>query len=265
MSQEETDEQLFRVGFGLSEELITRLKRARLSGRLNYKRAMLFFFCKSFKTYQGSRLLWQAGFPEDAANLARSIYELRLQTIYLSQNPDERSKLFIKHWIKTGYGTFLHLMRAGERTWRPDIQAAVEEVRQAAVRVGCPEIIDDPEGAEKAIAQKWWGKGGIKGLTKELDCEKEYETTYSILSDYSHSAVRVFHVFVQLSEASISVQCRPAKDSRLLLPFSMTAWLIQIVGYTGQAFDLGLDDLVHQAENRAISLYAPDGEAVKKK
>ena len=256
----ETDEQLFQIGIELAEELLTRLKRARLSGQLDYKRAMLFFFCKAFKTYQAARLLWQAGFPEDVANLARSIYELRLQSIYLGQRPEERSKLFIKHWIKAGYGTFQHLMRTGERTWQPDIQAAVEEVRQAAVRVGCPEIMDDPEGAEKAIAKKWWGKGGIKGLTKELGLEKEYETTYSLLSDYSHSGTRVFHVFVQLSEASISVQCRPDKDSRLLLPFSMTAWLIQMVGYTGQVFDLGLDDLVHQAEKRAISLYAPDGD-----
>lgn len=256
-----SDQELFRVGLDLVEELITRLKRARLSGQLDYKRAMLFFFCKAFKTYQAARLLWQAGFPEDASNLARSIYELRLQSIYLSQKPEERSKLFVKHWIKTGYGTFQHLTRAGERTWQPNIQAALEDVRQAAIRAGCPEIMDDPEGAEKAIAQKWWGeKSGIKGLTKELDCEKEYETTYSILSDYSHSGARVFHVFVQLSEASINVQCRPAKDSRLLLPFSMTAWLIQMVGYTGQAFDLGLDDLVHQAEKRAVSLYAPDGE-----
>ena len=88
-----SDQELFRVGLDLVEELITRLKRARLSGQLDYKRAMLFFFCKAFKTYQAARLLWQAGFPEDASNLARSIYELRLQSIYLSQKPEERSKL----------------------------------------------------------------------------------------------------------------------------------------------------------------------------
>ena len=164
----ETDERLFRIGSELAEELLTRLKRARLSGQLDYKRAMLFFFCKAFKSYQAARLLWQAGFPEDVTNLGRSIYELRLQSIYLSQKPEERSKLFIKHWIKAGYGTFQQLMRAGEKTWQPDIQAAVQEVRQAAVRVGCPELVDDPEAAEKAIRQKWWGTTGIKGLTKEL-------------------------------------------------------------------------------------------------
>jgi hypothetical protein len=252
----EADEQLFQIGLGLAEELLTRLRRAQLSGKLDYKRVMLFFFCKAFKTYQAARLLWRAGFPEDVSNLARSVYELRLQGIYLSQKPDERSKLFIKHWIKTGYGTFQQLKREGKKTWQRDIQAAVEEVRQAAARVGCPELLDDPEGAEKAIAQKWWGKGGIKGLTKELECEKEYETIYSQLSDYSHSGTRVFHVFLELSEASIRIQCRPDKDSRLLLPFSLTGWLSQMVGYTGQAFGLDMDDLVLQAQRKAVSLFS---------
>ena len=40
----------------------------------------------------------------------------------------------------------------------------------------------------------------------------------------------------------------------------MTAWLIQMVGYTGQAFDLGLDDASIKPKREPSGFYVTDGE-----
>jgi hypothetical protein len=260
------DEQLFHIGVELAEALLLQIRQRAISGNLNYRRAMLFFFCKAFKSYQAIQLLWREGFREDAYVLARTIYELRLQAMYLSQDPEGRSMLFIRHWFKAGFGTLQLLKRIAKPEWADGIEQGAQEMRKAAERFGCADILEnsDAEQAERAISQKWWGKG-IKGLAKDLGLEnevesgarvQEYDLIYSQLSDYTHSGPMVLHMFLQISESSIKMLYKPAKDSRLTLPFSVTDWLTQIVGYTGRAFEIAdqLDPLVYLAQSMAKAI-----------
>ena len=54
---------------------------------------MLFFFCEAFQTFPSRSIAVAGGIPwKLRSNLARSIYELRLQSIYLSQKPEEQIK-----------------------------------------------------------------------------------------------------------------------------------------------------------------------------
>lgn len=257
-------DQLFSIGNHLGEELLLRLRGKQFSGQIDRKRAMLFFFCKALKTYNAIRVLWNGGFAEDAYVLARTIYELRLQAIYLSADPEPRSKSFVQHLVKTAFGTLQVLKRIAKPDWQESLTRGEEIIRDAADRAGCKEILFDTAAAERAIRQKWWGKG-VKGLAQDLQLEheiepgrkvQEYDVVYSQLSDYSHSGPRVLHMFVQLSEQSWKMLYQPVMVSSLTVPFSVTDWLIQIIGYTGRAFGLDprLDPLVHLTQAMAISI-----------
>jgi hypothetical protein len=62
-----------------------------------YQATVHFFFCKAYKTYQALALLCRAGFVEDGEVLSRTIFELYLQTRYMSTDPKRMARLFAEH------------------------------------------------------------------------------------------------------------------------------------------------------------------------
>ena len=194
------------------------------------------------------------GFVEDSYVLARSLYELRLQAIYLSQAPEERSKLLIRHWFKAGYGTYLLLKAEGNPERETDLAVGLKAMREGVDAAGFSDIFDDDVASRKAIAQKWWG-GTVKKLVQDIDLEGEYDLIYAQLCDFAHSGARVIHRFVQQRTASkVQMLYRPERSQSLLIPWSVNDWLIQIIGFTSRAFELGFDSQVYFAQSMAKSV-----------
>jgi len=187
------DEALFGIGDDLAHTLIARIIQTPSSGHLRYKRGMLFFFLKAFKTYGAAAVLWRAGFVEDTCVLARAVYELRLQALYLSADPEPRATLFIRHWYQVGWGTLQKLKKKGDEKRKGLLEIGENVMRDAILEAGFPDLLEDTQAAEKAIEKKWWDKG-IKGLVKDLAIEQEYDVIYSQLSDYTHSGAHYPYV-----------------------------------------------------------------------
>lgn len=257
MNPDDVADQFFEIGRALAEEFLERLRTSGKVANTEYQRAMRFFFSKAYKSYQAIELLWKNGFSEDAYSLARGIYELRLQVVYMSNDP-KRSKEFFDHFVMSAFGTLPVLRRL------PDARESILEegeanIREGAEREGRTHLLVDPAAAERSIKQKWWG-GGIKSLlghlntdldnkcrpkARDYDYEKEYDVIYSQLSDHAHSGVRVLHIF------SAEGSYRPTKTKGATVPWSVTDWLSQIIGYTSDAFELGFAETVNDAQKRA--------------
>jgi hypothetical protein len=60
----EFDDRLFAIGTEIAETLLSRLRGPQ--PKSDFRTAMLFFFCQAYKTYQAMRILWKAGYIEDA-------------------------------------------------------------------------------------------------------------------------------------------------------------------------------------------------------
>ena len=251
-----TDEQLFQIGNRIAESLIRRLTKAKVPDLFGYRRAMVFFFLKSFKTYRATVVLWREGYSEDAYTLARTIYELRLQALYLGRDPEPKGTLFMRHWYQAGWGRFQILKRKGRAEWQESLEVAAEEVRDAAIAAGFSDVLNDAKAAEKAVKRKWWGKT-IRDLATSLGAEDEYEWVYSQLSDHAHSGSGTSHAFVEhVSERNIQMHYQPQRSDNLLLPWSITKWLCDIATIVNEAYDLGITDNVTSALTLANRLLA---------
>jgi Family of unknown function (DUF5677) len=239
----------FAIGTALAENLATRLQGRDFSMNRDYRRAMLFLFCKAFKTFQAIELLWTNGYEEDAATLLRSIYELRVQARLMAGKPVDQSKQFMDHWFRSQFGNLQILRRLF-----PGRKSALDEAeRQLREKAGEDrvELFCDPQLAERATKRNWYGKT-FKDALSDLGLEHEYETTYSQLSDYTHSGVSLFHRYVALSGNYLGMVFRPAHSESTLVPWSAALWLSQIVGVTGAAFDLDFNETVMQAQTALI-------------
>jgi len=247
-------EQLFAIGTELAETLLVKLKNTPFAGLTEHRRAMLFFFCKAYKTYQAIELLWKSGYTEDATNLARSIYEIRLQVMFMSCNPTARSKQFIDHWFKSGVG-ILQILRRLFPNQRADLDEGEKNIREG-VQGRAIDPFADLDAAEKAVKAKWWGPTGIKGLLRELGLEREHEVIYSQLSEHSHSGSNLLSHYVRLSEDSITINYRPARPTGYTVPLSATEWLSQVIGFTGRSFELNFDTEVDRGVEKARTALA---------
>jgi len=247
-------ERLFGIGTQLAETLITRLKNPHISSeKADYQRAMLFFFCRAYKSYRAIVLLYKSGYVEDATSLARSIYELRVQVRWMSDDPLSRGKLFIDHWFTSGFGT-LQILRRHHPGNRRELDTGERQMRIGAGRERL-HLFQDPVGAERSVRGNWWGGGGIRRLLEDLHLVNEYDVIYSQLSDYTHSGVRLLHQYTRVSEDSLSMFYRPMMRNSKTVPWSTTDWLSQIVGFTARAFELDFDDIVTRAQQKARTVH----------
>ena len=253
------DDQLFRIGTEIAELVTRQVSKGKVPDPLGDKRAMPFCFLRSRKTYGATATLWREGYTEDAFALGRTIYELRLQALYLAQEP-ERGKLFMRHWYQVGWGTLLTLQRKGSPKWQEPLRVKEQEMRASTIAAGFPDVLDDPKAAEKAVKGRWWGKT-LRDLAVSLGAEEEYDWVYTQLSDNAHSGVRKFHSFIQVvSESSAQMYYRPERSDDLILPWSVTKWLCEISAKTNEAYSLGSTDAIGLALELVNSFRQKAGE-----
>jgi len=162
--------------------------------------------------------------------------------------------MFIREWFKAGFGTYLLLKAKGDPERQRELALGLKAMREGVDAAGFSDIFDDDTAARKAIAQKWWG-GTIRKLVEDVGLEVEYDVIYSQLSDFAHSGLRVMHRFVvQQTPGELQIVYRPERIQNLLIPWSVTDWLIQIIGFTGRAFELEFDSQVYFAQVMAKSV-----------
>jgi hypothetical protein len=260
------DEQFFLIGREIAEELLGELQKPRPVANTEYQRAMLYFLTKAYKAFQAVEVLAKEGFVEDAMTLARSIYEMRLQSHFLGNDPDVRSALFFDHVILSSFGT-LQVMKRLPPNRTSELDKSEDDLRAGANAMNRAALLTDPIRAERAISKKWWS-GSIKSLLQNLDheleqkdssfvrkqvFEREYDVIYSMLSDYAHSGVRPLHKYL------VEESYRPSKGlpNFKLVAWSVFDWLSQIVGFTGRAFSLDFDDTVAKAQKKVLSVLRP--------
>jgi len=90
---DETVAEFYADVSGLGEEIIKSEKDVKGldEKELAYRIAMVFFFGRSYKSYQALYKLWSSGFEEDAYVVLRGIYESFLQARYVAREPHKRA------------------------------------------------------------------------------------------------------------------------------------------------------------------------------
>ena len=201
MDFEEKAEARFKLGVHLAEQFLAQKHGADLKPGANvtFEAAMLFFFCKSYKTYQAIATLWCAGFYEDAWLLTRTLFEIWMQVAYLRRDPSERARQFQEHDPVRMYRAYLALKKHGvdELIGAFESRTDFAKIQSRYAR----------SGKAKPLPNNWFGKS-ISLLADELgpDFKKHYLVDYWWQSNFVHSAVTSMQHYVA---DSLELNCRP--------------------------------------------------------
>jgi hypothetical protein len=135
---------------------------------------MLYWFVKAAKTYDALLLLWREGYWQDAVALSRTLFEIVLQSKYLSGDPAARAELFVIHDQRARR----KMLKKADDYNDPsdtDISDLIKSLR--------------PTPAALESWRNWWGKDqNIRDLAKSVGLEELYDGAYGLQSVLIHSA-----------------------------------------------------------------------------
>lgn len=244
----------FKLGTTLAEKFLAQRPELKLKtgADVTYEAAMLFFFCKAYKTYQAVDCLWRTGFYEDAFLLVRTILEVYLQARYMNEAPSAHSKEFVEHDPVRWYKSFLRLPGVG----------AAQLVAEFEKREDFGEIKRQYEERKPLMrGMNWWG-GTIESLAQHLGLpfRQAYAVEYWWQSNLVHSTATALQHYVVESDDGFDLNCHPKLGDPTLelrtAPTSATRWLICITEEVSQALSVAIEDNIQQAKQAFAEMQA---------
>ena len=234
MTFQETTEARLKLGVHLAEKFLAQKPWANLDPEadVTFEAIMLFFFCKSYKTYQAIAVLWRAGFYEDAPLLTRTLFEIWMQAAYIGKSPKERAREFQEHDPVRMYRAYLALKKHGEHSL-----TAVFESRHDFAEIERQHYLRD------ATSHSWWFGRSLHSLANKLGFpfDKEYLVGYWWQSNLVHSSVTSMQHY---ATDSLELNCHPGNREPGLdvkiAPKSATAYFISITQEISEALHIDM-------------------------
>lgn len=235
MIAKEKIKKLFQLGNGLAEIIKSKDDSLNATGeeQLIFRGTMFFFFCKAYKSYQAIQLLWNQGFPEDATILARTLFEIELQSRYMREDP-KRVRLFLEYDPVLRYKSYLTAKELGENDYVNAIEKRTSDLSQL-------------ENQYKKIKQKYrgnnWWSGSIKELAKRLGkgMQLNYATYYQMESNMVHSNVTAINEYMRTENNKIFANCYPTESDEIYVPSIATLRIFGVISELGIALGLNFD------------------------
>jgi Family of unknown function (DUF5677) len=169
-----------------------------------YKSAVAFFLSKAFKTCQAIHLLTGSGYHQDAAILARTVFELCLQVNYIAAD-SKLAELFIKHDPIERYYWYMKL------AVDPELLKGVanREEELATLKAQFDELQPD-----YIKGKGWWGSD-LRSLAKEVGSEASYLRAYPLYSPLVHSTSSSVKHYIREIDQQICVDASPSEHAEV--------------------------------------------------
>jgi uncharacterized protein DUF5677 len=156
----------------------------------------LYMFAKGYKSYQAALLLYQEGFWQDAASVARTLLELSFQARWLDKDPDTAGKLFLRGAERDRIKLMKNLRLNGDEETRAEADAVLRELFSS-------NDID-------ASWRNWWGsESNIEKLAKEAGYARVYGLQYRQLCWFVHSSPITIRYYLGDEEKPLP-HCKPS-------------------------------------------------------
>jgi hypothetical protein len=196
-----------------------------------HKSVAAFFLAKAFKTYQAAYLLSDHGYHQDAAVLARTIFEILLQISYIATDA-KRAELFLKHDPVDRYYLFLRFSKFPE---------LVEGIANRERELATLKADFDELKADYSKNKGWWGTD-LRSLAELSGKEKDYLRLYPLYSPLVHSTSTSVKYYVEEGADGLHLDFNPSDAGAKLAGFDVASEFVLIVAHmAASAWDLSDD------------------------
>ncbi len=213
-----------------------------------YKAAVMFFFIKSWKTFQGIFTLCNIGLGEDAGILLRSLFEMTVNLMYISKDPLERARLFVEY-------DFVQRQQLHEKFSRKKADPSYARILAAATLDTVEELENNYKRVKKNYPNKrsWSGKS-LADMAKDVSFEWQYDYIYWVLSHLVHPNPKAIDKYMRMEEGSIVIANASSKEDIERVWVSACGFLLLFFDRFNVAFSIGCEQGVEDAKKTLGSI-----------
>ncbi len=217
----------------------------------------LFFFAKSYKSYQAARSLWRDGFPEDALALTRSLFEANLQAHYIARDPEQRVPQFMEFDPVERYRQYLKLKQCGANEYVALVEQRPDELRALKEKHDKYEL--------RYPGQNWWGKS-IRWLAEELGQNQlvKYYSLYWYQSAQVHSGLLAMNDYLKDSGDGLLAEWLPTAERGALGAIEACGAMLAIVDCANELMSLNLSKKINDAIGEFNNLVKGLGDPIER-
>lgn len=214
----------------------------------------LLSFGKAYKTHVAILILCEKGYGEDAAILARSLFELAVSTLYVygDESGIAAKRYFEYDWIiREGMYDYLLSKEETKKGLEEQIAASengemrIEEIRKRAADVRAGYTPDE-------LRRNTWSGKSIKKMAEEVGREDSYRTIYSLQCNMAHSAVSMANDYVKEVEGEITMDISPSENWVTQTLVASMDFFYFITRTWNSVFELGLEEKLDDLEKKYI-------------
>ncbi len=161
-------------------------------------------FGKGYKTYSAIILLCENGYGQDALVLARTLFELTVNTYYIFKDPTDGRvnryfgyqsvlrKKAIKHFLKNDELTAILVAKFKERDNGETIESVLKQAEEAQKKYN--------------FKNNKWSEDNLADMAKEVGLEHLYKTLYKVQNDLTHSTVGGIDDYLLFEDGHLTVK-----------------------------------------------------------
>lgn len=251
----------FEAEFSLADRLLKffdqlfdgRFKNRQVSSEEEHMVPMLQLCARAQKTARAIVILGERGFGEDAGILARALVETVFHFLYMARDPRIRGLLYFRHELVSELEGFARFKQGpGSERLTSDIDESQLRDKVEAIESKIKQIRPsfDFSKLSRNDSKGWTGKT-ISEIVKDLgpDGERQYRTTFWILSGYTHpSPVWMSSLRVE-NEAGILVDPGPSTSYvKEIILSALCYYLIMLYYGIDDFFSLGYQSSIGEFE-----------------
>jgi len=233
--------------FQLAENIENMANTGKINRDTPLHDVIAFLFSKAHKTFWAIDILAQRGFGQDAAILARSLFEILVTIKYLAEGDKSRVNKylsFIKFQDKKLIDRYIEDVKSGKILPIPEFQAVSDDKEKMK------QIEKEYEEAKllykKNRIKNTWSGLSIPEMVEKVDLYKvdlyyERKYLYPLLSDQVHSTVTAAKDYINKDGDWVI-----GPSEKLLPPVLLLspAWFNRILEVVNREFQLGFEDQI---------------------
>lgn len=170
-----------------------------------YDGLVAFFFAVSYKSFSAITILAAKGFGEDAAVLSRSLVENATNLLYISEDPDTRTDLYLEYEYVARNRYVQMLEASGYLDIDAGSQAARERLRDLYEMV-----------RQRYPNEFLWSGKSVRFMADEVGLGSHYRYAYKYFSDVAHAGPSMVNQVLQPGEEAGFIRVMFGPDENLI-------------------------------------------------
>ncbi|MBI5410965.1 MAG: hypothetical protein HZA21_03135 [Nitrospirae bacterium] len=204
-----------------------------------YRTTVVFFLVRGYRTFQSAYLLCVHGQVDSATILARVLFEISVNLLYICKEPLEHSRLFFEYDSVASKGILDKL-----------IKTVSDPERLRAIKSAESGLAAESERLKVNYPNRWrWSGKTIKQMAEEVGLGWHYDHIYWPQSNLAHPSPTIMGRYLSVNAKEIVIGAQFTDDDLSLVWLSSCRWLITILDKVNTLFDLKLESKIAEAKD----------------